>query len=376
MTADHLFPLAQDSAQSLLPASLLVLGGGMCGLSAAVEAAECGLRVHLADCASRAGGRAAALSRYFPKRCPPSCGLELLLGRARRLPRLSLHLGVRLAEHAFRDGRHDLRLSSVVADGDSESARPEETQLVCDALIVATGWRPYPLENLARRGACHPLCLSNVQLEERLRPDGADGGELLRPDTGTPPQCMAFVQCAGSRDVHALPYCSAVCCSTTLKQCRLLLERYPALRIDVYYMDLRTPGRLFLLRDQLASFEAAGRLRFLPARPPRAVPRGAGLCLPAENTDTGEHLAHIYDFVVWATGMQPSLAASGPAAHAAPLPFPLDDQGFALDDPARGIFAAGCARRPMNVSQSVRSGAAAVARVLAFLHARREAAHA
>lgn len=370
-----LFPTHASNSPSLPPpGTLLVLGGGMSGLTAAVEAAECGLHVHLADCAARPGGRAAALASYFPKRCPPSCGLELLLGRARRLPHLAMHFSVRLVDHALRDGRHTLLFRPDSPSAASVAARPGEMRLASDAVIVATGWRPYPLDKLARRGACHPLCLSNIQLEERLRPD-APGGGLLRPDTGRPPRRLAFVQCAGSRDVHALPYCSAVCCSATLKQCRLLLERYPALRIDVYFMDIRTPGRLFLLREQLAPFEAAGRLRFLPARPPRAVPREEGLCLPAENTYTGEHLAHIYDFIVWATGMQPSLAADT-VAPACPLPLTFDDQGFVLDDPTRGIFAAGCARRPMNVSQSVRSGAAAVTRVLSFLRSRREVAHA
>lgn len=348
--------------------ALLVLGSGMSGLTAAVEAAECGLRVHLADVAPRPGGRAAALARYFPKRCPPACGLELLLARARRLPHLHFHLSVRLAAHAMREGRHELLLRPLDA---GDAAQAAEVRLVCDAVIVATGWRPYPLENLAHRGACHPRCLSNVQLEERLRPDSPEGGELLCPDSGTPPQRLAFVQCAGSRDIRALPYCSAVCCSATLKHCRLLLERYPALRIDVYYMDLRTPGRLALLREPLAPYEAAGRLRFLAARPPRAVPSGQGLGLPAENTATGERLAHAYDLIVWATGMQPSLAPS--AAPPCPLPLCRDDQGFVVDSPDRGIFAAGCARRPMNVSQSVRSGAAAVTRALACLRERREA---
>lgn len=367
-------PADPDFAQTPPTDTLLVLGGGMCGLTAAVEAAECGLRVHLADCAPRLGGRAAALARYFPKRCPPSCGLELLLARARRLPGLTFHLSARLAAHAFCDGRHEL-LFSPAADPGAVSPSVA-TRLLCDAVVVATGWRPYPLEKLAHRGACHRLCLSNVQLEERLRPDGPHGGELLCPDTGAPPQRLAFVQCAGSRDVHALPYCSAVCCSATLKQCRLLLERYPALHVDIYYMDMRTPGRLFLLREELAPFEAAGRLRFLRARPARAIPGGTGLCLPAENTITGEQSALVYDLVVWATGMQPSLALSGADDPPCPLPLALDDQGFVTDSPERGIFAAGCALRPMNVSQSVRSGAAAVTRVLSWLHTRREDSHA
>lgn len=373
-------------------ATLAVLGGGICGLTAAVEAAECGLSAHLIEILPLLGGRVRSLTSYFPKLCPPSCGLELLTARLRRQPHLSLHLSTRLAGYARIDGRHRLTLQTL-APGDTAST-PALSILDCDAVIIATGWRPYPLAALADRGAVHPLCLSNMQLESLLSPDGPSGGIPVRPDTGTPPRRMAFLQCAGSRDVNHMSHCSAVCCSATLKHCRQLLERLPDLHIDVYYMDLRTPGRLFALREALSGYELAGRLRFLPARPFRALPDGRGMCLPAENTQTGEHLAHTYDLVVWATGMRPSLSPHDmppaaacwpnlpegwqgpplPQAEALPLPLLLDRQGFVMEREESGIFAAGCAVRPMNVTDSVRSGAAAVTRALGYLHQRMDAA--
>lgn len=381
---DTVFPLLPSSA------SLAVLGGGMAGLTAAVEAAECGLVTHLVEISSRLGGRARELASYFPKFCPPSCGLELLEGRLRRQPRVTLHLSTRLAGYAASAGRHELVLQSLAASGGSPAV--PSSVIHCDAVIVATGWRPYPVVHLSDRGAAHPLCLTNMQLERLLSPDGPTGGPILRPDTGVAPRRMAFLQCAGSRDVNHLPHCSAVCCSATLKHCRILLERLPDLRIDVYYMDLRTPGRLFQLRESLAEHERSGRLRFLPARPFRAVPDGQGICLPAENSQTGERLAYSYDLVVWATGMRPSLSPHDmptagwpnlpdgwqgpplPQAEALPLPLLLDRQGFIMEDGLAGIFAAGCAVRPMNVAESVRSGSAAALRALAHLRRRTEAA--
>ena len=64
-----------------------------------------------------------------------------------------------------------------------------------------------------------------------------------------------------------------------------------------------------------------------------------------------------------------------PQADALPLPLLLDRQGFVMESEAAGIFAAGCAVRPMNVAESVRSGAAAVTRALGCLRRRAEAAH-
>ena len=61
--------------------SILVVGGGISGMTAALEAAECGKQVILAERAPTLGGRTALLYRYFPKMCHPTCGLEINLRR-------------------------------------------------------------------------------------------------------------------------------------------------------------------------------------------------------------------------------------------------------------------------------------------------------
>ncbi|MRR49537.1 MAG: CoB--CoM heterodisulfide reductase iron-sulfur subunit A family protein [Rhodocyclaceae bacterium] len=61
--------------------TILVVGGGISGMSAALEAAECGKQVILAEKTPTLGGRTAQLYRYFPKMCHPTCGLEINLRR-------------------------------------------------------------------------------------------------------------------------------------------------------------------------------------------------------------------------------------------------------------------------------------------------------
>ncbi len=63
--------------------SLLVIGGGIAGMTAALEAAECGRQVILVERDPSLGGRTALLYRYFPKMCHPTCGLEINLRRLR-----------------------------------------------------------------------------------------------------------------------------------------------------------------------------------------------------------------------------------------------------------------------------------------------------
>ena len=68
--------------------SILVVGGGMSGLTAAVEAAEAGREVYLVEKNPYLGGRVAQLHQYFPKLCPPYCGLELNFRRIKNNSRI------------------------------------------------------------------------------------------------------------------------------------------------------------------------------------------------------------------------------------------------------------------------------------------------
>jgi quinone-modifying oxidoreductase, subunit QmoA len=71
--------------------AILVVGGGMSGLSAALEAAEAGFKVVLVEKNSYLGGRVAQLHQYFPKLCPPYCGLEINFRRIRSNPRIEYY---------------------------------------------------------------------------------------------------------------------------------------------------------------------------------------------------------------------------------------------------------------------------------------------
>ncbi len=66
--------------------TILVVGGGIAGMTAALEAAECGKQVILVEKLPTLGGRTSLLYRYFPKMCHPTCGLEINLKRIRGNP--------------------------------------------------------------------------------------------------------------------------------------------------------------------------------------------------------------------------------------------------------------------------------------------------
>ncbi len=70
--------------------SILVVGGGFAGITAALEAAEVGHEVYIVETNPYLGGRVAQLKHYFPKMCPPSCGLEIQFQRIKKNPRVKV----------------------------------------------------------------------------------------------------------------------------------------------------------------------------------------------------------------------------------------------------------------------------------------------
>ncbi len=71
--------------------TVLVVGGGISGITAAVEAAEAGCKVILVEKLPYLGGRVARMNKYFPKLCPPTCGLEINFKRMRKNPDLTVY---------------------------------------------------------------------------------------------------------------------------------------------------------------------------------------------------------------------------------------------------------------------------------------------
>jgi quinone-modifying oxidoreductase subunit QmoA len=86
--------------------TILVVGGGIAGITAALEAAECGYDVCLLERGPSLGGRVAAFNRYFPKLCHPTCGLEINYQRLKKNPRVRVHAMATVAGIAGSKGNY------------------------------------------------------------------------------------------------------------------------------------------------------------------------------------------------------------------------------------------------------------------------------
>ncbi len=177
---------------------------------------------------------------------------------------------------------------------------------------------------------------------------------------------MAFVQCAGSRDENHLPYCSAVCCSASLKQATYVRERYPDAKITIFYIDIRTPGRLEDFYAKVAQ-QGIELIKGKAAKVERDEATGK-LVVTAEDVMKGTR-AHVgVDLLVLATGIVPN-------STGLPGEFVRDEFLFLTSPPGKtGVYPAGCVRRPEEVSATVQDGTGAALK--AYQMARRSANHA
>ena len=92
--------------------SILVAGGGMSGLSAALEAAEAGFQVFIVEKEPYLGGRVTRMNKYFPKLCPPNCGLEINFRRIKNNPRIRFFTMTEVEKIEGEAGNFDVTLKA------------------------------------------------------------------------------------------------------------------------------------------------------------------------------------------------------------------------------------------------------------------------
>ncbi len=400
----------------------------MAGLAGALEAAEAGYTVTLIEKEPFLGGRVSRMYRFFPKLCPPNCGLELYFRRIKNNPRLTYYTQAqvqsvkgqqgdftvdialkprfvstekctacgectavcpveRVDEFNYGLGKtkaiylpHPMAMPPKLAidqatcrgescgecvracryDAIDLAMQPRTEQLHVRSIVLATGWQPYDPSRLGDLGyGKYPGVITNVMMERLAASDGPTGGRLLRPGDDREAKRIAFVQCAGSRDENHLPYCSAVCCMASLKQAAYVREAHPETQVQMFYMDVRAPGRYEDFYRKVSKDPAVKIVRGKVAKVSQDAATG-DLLLEADDTIYGRKIRTAVDMVVLATGTVPT-----PAAEALPgAPLVYDQFGFVTAAGVPGIHPAGAAKRPMDVASSVRDGTGAALRAI------------
>ncbi len=408
------------AAETSLSAAILVVGGGIAGMTAAIEASEVGKEVILVEKGPSLGGAVARINQYFPKLCPPYCGMEMNYRRLRNNPKVRI---LTLAEvenisgaagsykvqirrnprfinekctacgecakvcEIERDNEYNWGMDKTKAvylphemaypmrylvdpaiAGDERmkacveaceygafelEQKPVTLTATVGSIIWATGWEPYDAGKLDTLGFGKlPNVINNVMMERLAAQNGPTEGKIVRPSDGGEISSIAFVQCAGSRDDNHLPYCSSVCCMVSMKQATYIRERYPEADVYIFYIDIRSPGRL---EDFYQKMQADEKIHFLRGKVGKITDAGNGdVTLEAEDTLTGKLQKVTVNMAILATGMVPATAAAKP-----PVDVPLDEYGFMLADGNPGVIGTGTTVRPVEVAATVQDATGA-----------------
>ncbi len=283
---------------------ILVVGGGVAGMTAALEAARAGYEVTLLEKEGRLGGWVAKSVKSFPKKPPyrgdlQPTGVEELISAVEEHERIKIITSASIERISGQPGQFDV----VLRNGNGGAG------FRVGAIVQATGWKPYDASKLGHLAyGRSPNVITNVQMEEL-----AATGAVTRPSDGRPAKRVAFIQCAGSRDAEHLPYCSAVCCRVSLKQALYVRERNPEAEVYILYRDIRSPGQYEDFYRHVQDDEAV----FLTKGDVVGVEPidGDRLRIDVENTLIEPRIQLEADLVVLATGMLPR-AADGEALRA------------------------------------------------------------
>ncbi len=195
-------------------------------------------------------------------------------------------------------------------------------------------------------GGSHPDIFTAMEFEA-WHGESRGQDRLRKRSDSSPVRRVAFIQCAGARDTHHLPYCAAVCCMHAMKQARWLKRRQPDLDITLFYTDLRAPGA-----GQEAYVRAgiSDGIRLVRSRPGLVAASEAKNSIavryddPANGSATGE----LFDIVIINGGLGQC---------------PLPSAGSSGDALSAGHLSCGFCAEPADVAGSAVQGAAAAAAI-------------
>ncbi|MDH5632202.1 MAG: hydrogenase iron-sulfur subunit [Gammaproteobacteria bacterium] len=356
---------------------ILVVGGGISGMTAALESSKAGYEVLLVEKTGELGGMAARLHKKVPNvepyADPQDTGVAAMVEAVNASSRITVHLNSTISRTSGAPGQFSVDIST-----ESGSTATENV----GAIIQASGFTPYDPASLDKYGYGKSAdVVDAVGLEELAR--AANGGAIKRPSDGKEVKSVVFIQCAGQRSPKdgQLPYCSGHCCNTSIKQAMYFKDANPDVDTVVMYTDLRTPGNG---EDFYRSAQRKGVV-FTKGWPMEV---GSDLNVKFKDVILNEEVAVKADLVVLATGQVPNsgvdIEAEGEAAANSQEVSILNldyRQGkdlphlrhgfqdshficFPYESRRTGIYPCGPVRRPMDIAQAVEDATGAAMKAI------------
>jgi heterodisulfide reductase subunit A len=345
---------AQSLQDNTLPMNkdVLVLGGGVSGMNSALELADQGHRVYLAEQAGHLGGMAMAVRKTLE-------GDDVQTYMADLVEKISQHALIEVITQAIVVDHFGM--PGMYKTGFQIGPRMYYRQIEHGATVLATG----ATHNVPRGYSLgeHAAVTTQIELDSLVEDE---------PERVKTWGQLVMIQCVGSR-VPENPNCSRICCQSAIKNALRVLDLNPEMRVFVLYRDMRTYG---FSEDYYAEARRRGVIfvRYETDTPPEVTPAGDKIEVAFTDPILGRQLVVTADCLALSTGMAVNEEATEDLARIFHLTRGLD--GSFLEEHVKlrptdlavpGFFVAGSVHAPKNIKECIAQAQAAASRVLAML---------
>jgi heterodisulfide reductase subunit A len=323
--------------------SAVVVGGGVAGMTAALDIANQGFEVNLLEATDVLGGQANDL--YTPEEgISPRQFVKDLEAKVKANDKIKVHTKTKMEDVTGFVGNFKIKVT-----GDKE--------LETGTIVVTTGAKPYePKEYMY--GKAKGVVTQN-ELEKAL----VEGNFNAKN--------VAMIQCVGSRN-EEVPYCSRVCCSKAVKNAIEIKKKDPKAQVYILHKDIRTYG----FRETL--YKEAGELgvkfiRFPEDKMPEMTMEGEAMKVMVDDVILGAPVQLSPDMLVLSVGIRPNEDNEDLAKM---LKVPTSKDHYFLeahmklrpvDFATSGIYLAGLAHWPKFIDESIAQASGAAARAITII---------
>lgn len=390
---------------------ILVIGGGITGISAALDAAKVGYDVTIVEKEAKLGGYATKIRKQLPINQPYTSLIPPMIADKIRevesFSNITVKTDTVVARIAGQPGEFTVTLKKPGEALEFDVPFPLPPEMKVDAsgkeldkdklnelykefntgkndilsldpngelfgaVVLAAGWRPYlpAADEYAHLGyGAIADVVTNHQFEEI-----ASNGKILRPSDGKEAQSVVFIQSPGQGDDKDFAYTGSITSLVALKQAKYVREDFPDGKAYIFYQHMKTPGlqELFYksLQQDPGIFLTKGEVV-------RVSQNGSGLIVEADNTLLGEKIQVKADMVVLGTGMVPATVddpvvnlayRQGPGFRDNAIFNGYADSNFICfpyETQRTGVYAAGCIRRGLTMEESMEDAAGAALKAI------------
>ncbi len=324
--------------------SVLIIGGGIVGMEAALNLANQGFDVHIVEKEPELGGTLRSIHKLFPTNQEAMKLIKPLVEQVKNHPKIKTHLSSRVKQVTGFIGNFDVSLDQ----------KGEENKFNVGTIIVATG--ADALKPTGRYGYGKMTnVLTQLELEGRMKK-----GESLG-------QNVVMVNCVGAR-VPERTYCSRICCMTAIKNASLIKESNPKAKVWILHRDLMTYGADFENYYRKAMELGVRFIRYSLERPPEVIGDGKAEKIKVYHELWRREIELPCDMIVLTT---PLIPAEDNQDISKILKVSLDEFGFFLEAHLKlrpvefamdGVYICGSARWPTDVTEGISQAYAAASK--------------